>query len=127
VTPRLRSGGSTQLRPAHRLVDTHARLKQLARARKPGVNTLLEVISSAALAEFDAETRFRLRAAQGEVKWGAGAAGRIRCIKPRKPGAGPASANSALSQPESGWSILALSPIEHTAMSAPIQVYWQPH
>jgi hypothetical protein len=50
--------------------DMHARLKQLARARKLSVNKLLEVMSSAALAEFDAETRFRLRAAQGDVNRG---------------------------------------------------------
>ncbi len=50
--------------------DMHARLKQMARARKVSVNKLLELMSSAALAEFDAETRFRARAARGDVTRG---------------------------------------------------------
>jgi hypothetical protein len=50
--------------------DMHARLKQLARARRLSVNKLLELMSSAALAEFDAETRFRARAARGDVARG---------------------------------------------------------
>jgi predicted transcriptional regulator len=44
---------------------THERLKQLARARKVSVNKLIEEFSTAALAEFDAETRFLARAARG--------------------------------------------------------------
>jgi hypothetical protein len=50
--------------------DMHARLKEMARARKISVNKLLELMSSAALAEFDAETRFRARAARGDVALG---------------------------------------------------------
>jgi predicted transcriptional regulator len=50
--------------------DMHARLKQLARTRRLSVNKLLELMSSAALAEFDAETRFRARAAKGDVARG---------------------------------------------------------
>lgn len=49
---------------------THERLKQLARSRKVSVNKLMEEFSTAALAEFDAETRFIARAARGNVKRG---------------------------------------------------------
>ena len=45
--------------------DMHERLRQLARSRKLSVNKLMEELSVAALAEFDAETRFRVRAAVG--------------------------------------------------------------
>lgn len=45
--------------------DKHERLRQLARRQKVSMNRLLEDLSTAALAEFDAETRFRARAAQG--------------------------------------------------------------
>ncbi len=45
--------------------DMHERLRQLARSRKLSVNKLMEELSVAALAEFDAETRFRVRAARG--------------------------------------------------------------
>ena len=50
--------------------DVHERLRQLARSRKLSVNKLMEELSIAALAEFDAETRFRLRAARGNSKAG---------------------------------------------------------
>ncbi len=49
---------------------THERLKQLARAKSVSVNKLIEELSAAALAEFDAETRFRIRAARGRPKTG---------------------------------------------------------
>jgi predicted transcriptional regulator len=49
---------------------THERLRQLARARKFSVNKLIEEFSTAALAEFDAETRFLARAARGSVARG---------------------------------------------------------
>jgi len=45
--------------------DMRERLRQLARSRKLSVNKLMEELSVAALAEFDAETRFRVRAARG--------------------------------------------------------------
>ncbi len=45
--------------------DIHQKLRQLARSRKLSVNKLMEELSVAALAEFDAETRFRVRAARG--------------------------------------------------------------
>jgi len=49
---------------------THERLKTLARARNVSVNKLVEELSTAALAEFDAETRFLARAARGSPKRG---------------------------------------------------------
>lgn len=39
--------------------DKHERLKELARRRNISVNKLIEQLSTIALAEFDAETRFR--------------------------------------------------------------------
>lgn len=50
--------------------DTHERLKQLAKARNISINKLMEEFSVAALAEFDAETRFQARAARGNVETG---------------------------------------------------------
>ena len=47
---------------------THARLKQLAKSKKVSVNKLIEELSVAALAEFDAETRFRVRAARANPR-----------------------------------------------------------
>ena len=49
---------------------THDRLKQLARSRNVSVNKLVEEFSTAALAAFDAETRFVARAARGNAKRG---------------------------------------------------------
>ncbi len=50
--------------------DTRERLKHLAKTRKVSINKLIEEFSIAALAEFDAEARFRVRAARGDVKRG---------------------------------------------------------
>ena len=47
--------------------DKHARLRQLAKQRGISVNKLLEELSTAGLAEFDAETRFRAMAARGSA------------------------------------------------------------
>ena len=49
---------------------THERLKRLAKAKNVSVNKLIEEFSTAAIAEFDAETRFLARAARGNVKRG---------------------------------------------------------
>jgi predicted transcriptional regulator len=49
---------------------THERLRRLAEARGVSVNKLIEELSTAALAEFDAETRFRVRAARGSAAEG---------------------------------------------------------
>jgi predicted transcriptional regulator len=45
--------------------DKHVRLRQLAQQRKISLNKLMEELATIALAEFDAETRFRARAARG--------------------------------------------------------------
>ena len=45
--------------------EKHARLRQLAERRRISVNKLIDELSTVALAEFDAETRFRARAALG--------------------------------------------------------------
>ena len=50
--------------------DIHARLKQLAGARRISVNKLMEELSTSALAEFDAEVRFLARAARGKREVG---------------------------------------------------------
>ena len=49
---------------------THERLRRLAEARGVSVNKLIEELSTAALAEFDAETRFRIRAGRGSAREG---------------------------------------------------------
>lgn len=46
--------------------DTHKRLKFLAEKRNMSVNKLFEEFSTMALAEFDAETRFRAQALRGK-------------------------------------------------------------
>ncbi len=50
--------------------DKHERLKELAKARGISINKLMEELSTIALTEFDAETRFRARAAQGNPERG---------------------------------------------------------
>ena len=48
--------------------DTHERLRQLAQSRGVSLNKLFEEFSVAGLAEFDAQTRFRVLAAQGDTR-----------------------------------------------------------
>jgi hypothetical protein len=48
------------------------RLKDLARARRQSVTKLFEEMATVMLAEYDAETRFRARAARGAGKTGRG-------------------------------------------------------
>lgn len=50
--------------------DKYSRLKALASRRKVSVNKLIEELSTQALAEFDAETRFRAMAARGSIEKG---------------------------------------------------------
>jgi predicted transcriptional regulator len=50
--------------------DKHERLRQLAERRSISMNKLIEELSTVALAEFDAETRFRARAALGSREQG---------------------------------------------------------
>ena len=45
--------------------DKHRRLKALAASRGTPLNRLIDEMTTVMLAEFDAETRFRLRASQG--------------------------------------------------------------
>jgi predicted transcriptional regulator len=46
--------------------DTHEPLRDLAQRRNVSLNRLIEELLTQALAEFDAETRFRARAAKGD-------------------------------------------------------------
>jgi predicted transcriptional regulator len=50
--------------------DQHHRLKQLASRRCVSLNKLFEELSTRALVEADAETRFRLRAARADTDAG---------------------------------------------------------
>jgi len=50
--------------------EQHERLKALASSRGTSLNKLFEEFSTKVLAEFDAETRFRLRAARGNRQRG---------------------------------------------------------
>lgn len=50
--------------------DQHQRLKTLAARRGLSLNKLFEEFGTRALAEFDAETRFALRAARGNTAHG---------------------------------------------------------
>jgi predicted HicB family RNase H-like nuclease len=45
--------------------EKHERLRQLAERRQISMNKLVNELSTIALTEFDAETRFRARAARG--------------------------------------------------------------
>ena len=48
--------------------EKHMRLKALAKSRGAPLNRLIEEMTTLMLAEYDAETRFRLRAALGAGK-----------------------------------------------------------
>lgn len=50
--------------------DKHSRLKAMAQSRGISVNKLMEELSTLALAEFDAQTRFQALAMQGDVAGG---------------------------------------------------------
>jgi predicted transcriptional regulator len=50
--------------------EKHARLKELALSRGFSVNKLVEELSTIALTEFDAYTRFKAMAAMGNVNEG---------------------------------------------------------
>ena len=50
--------------------DKHSRLKASAQYRKISVNKLFDELSTVALTEFDAETRFRALAASGDIERG---------------------------------------------------------
>jgi predicted DNA-binding protein len=48
--------------------EKRERLKALAQARGTSVNKLMEEMMTILIADFDAETRFRLRASRGDVE-----------------------------------------------------------
>lgn len=48
--------------------DKYLRLKQLAARRQTSVNRLMDEMATLVLAEFDAETRFLLRAERGRSR-----------------------------------------------------------
>ncbi|WP_049262147.1 toxin-antitoxin system HicB family antitoxin [Neisseria bacilliformis] len=50
--------------------EKHARLRLLAESRGVSVNKLMDEAATVMLAEFDAETRFKTRAARGNVEEG---------------------------------------------------------
>ncbi len=50
--------------------EKHNRLKELAQAKGISVNKLIEELSTIALAEFDARTRFKAMAATGNPEEG---------------------------------------------------------
>lgn len=50
--------------------DKHSRLKELAKARGISINKLMEELSTIALVEFDAQTRFKALAARGNPEEG---------------------------------------------------------
>ena len=50
--------------------DKHDRLRQLAKHRNMSLNKLFEELSTIVLSEFDAEMRFRARAASGSREEG---------------------------------------------------------
>ena len=57
--------------------DKHLRLKALAKRKHISVNKLLEELSTQAIAEFDAESRFRAMAAKGSIEKGLGILDRL--------------------------------------------------
>ncbi len=48
--------------------EKHKRLKAMAKSRGTPLNRLIDEMTTLMLAEFDAETRFRLRAVRGSGK-----------------------------------------------------------
>ncbi len=50
--------------------EKHERLRQMAKQRKISINKLMEEMSTATLAQFDAEVRFRALARKGSSKEG---------------------------------------------------------
>ncbi len=57
--------------------DQHERLKALAASRGTSLNKLFEELTTKALTEFDAETRFQLRAAKGDKTRGLAILGKL--------------------------------------------------
>lgn len=70
-----------------RLPDTkHQRLKEFARARGVSLNKLVEEWATVALAQLDAENRYRLRAARGRPQTGVALLDKLdRSLRRRSP------------------------------------------
>ena len=66
--------------------EKRERLKALAKSRNISVNKLVEELATVMLAEFDLETRFRLRAVRGGGKQDRGLALLRKAAKPRSAG-----------------------------------------
>lgn len=66
--------------------DKHERLKSLAEQRNMSLNKLFEEFSAIAIAEFDAESRFRAQAARGDTKRGLALLDKIDAHFGRMPG-----------------------------------------
>lgn len=60
--------------------DTAARLRQMAKHRGISLNKLMEEFSTSSLAEFDTETRFRLRAMTTSPKRGLALLGKLDAV-----------------------------------------------
>jgi len=63
---------------------THARLRDLARARGVSINKLIEEMAAATLSAHDAEVRFRLMAARGKPGRGLAILDRLDAASRRK-------------------------------------------
>ncbi|HMO26316.1 MAG TPA: toxin-antitoxin system HicB family antitoxin [Tepidisphaeraceae bacterium] len=77
-----------------RLPDAkHERLRRLAESQGVSLNKLVEEWAGMALAQFDAETRFKARAARGDVQRGLALLDRLdrtkRPTRPRAKGKSP--------------------------------------
>lgn len=66
--------------------DKHQRLRALALSRGITINRLMDEMTTLMLVEFDAETRFRVRAARGAGKGPQGLALLKKAAKPPHPG-----------------------------------------
>ena len=55
----------------------HSRLRNLAKAKGISVNRLIDELATAALAEYDSETRFRAMAARGSKQTGLALLGKL--------------------------------------------------
>lgn len=69
--------------------DKHQRLRALAQSRHTTINRLMDEMTTLMLAEFDAETRFKLRAARGTGRTAEGLAllDKVAKAKPEDTGA----------------------------------------
>jgi hypothetical protein len=85
----------------------HARLRLLAEAKGISLNRLMDELATVALAEYDAETRFRARAARGRREEGLALLGKLereaRAAEVKRRGSGiPSRAGPAVMR-RAGW------------------------